>query len=74
MTIGSTSLTVRSSGLGQGQGRKLMAVVGCSESGTANSATTKANNQDLLDAHGYGPVSEQAALYLDLAGGPVLTC
>lgn len=74
MTIGSTSLAVRSSGLGQGQGRKLVAVVGCSESGTAASATTKANNQDLLDAHGYGPLSEQAALYLDLAGGPVLTC
>lgn len=74
MTLGSTSLTVQSSGLGQGQGRKLVAVVGCSESGTAASATTKANNQDLLDAHGYGPLSEQAALYLDLAGGPVLTC
>ena len=74
MTLGSTSLTVKSSGLGQGQGRKLVAVVGCSESGTAATATTKANNQDLLDAHGYGPLSEQAALYLDLAGGPVLTC
>lgn len=74
MTIGSTSLTVKSSGLGQGQGRKLVAVVGCSESGTAATATTKATNQDLLDAHGYGPVSELAALYLDLAGGPVLTC
>lgn len=74
MTIGSTSLAVQSSGLGQGQGRKLVAVVGCSESGTAAVATTKASNQDLLDAHGYGPVSEQAALYLDLAGGPVLTC
>lgn len=74
MTVGSTSLTVKSSGLGQGQGRKLVAIVGCSESGTAATATTKANNQDLLDAHGYGPVSEQAALYLDLAGGPVLTC
>lgn len=74
MTVGSTSLAVKSSGLGQGQGRKLVAVVGCSESGTPATATTKANNQDLLDAHGYGPVSEQAALYLDLAGGPVLTC
>lgn len=74
MTVGSTSLTVKSSGLGQGQGRKLVAIVGCSESGTAATATTKATNQDLLDAHGYGPVSEQAALYLDLAGGPVLTC
>ena len=47
MTIGSTSLVVRSSGLGQGQGRKLVAVVGCSESGTAAVATTKANNQDI---------------------------
>lgn len=74
MTVGSSSLAVKSSGLGQGQGRKLVAIVGCSESGTAATATTKANNQDLLDAHGYGPVSEQAALYLDLAGGPVLTC
>jgi hypothetical protein len=74
MTVGSTSLTVKSSGLGQGQGRKLVAIVGCSESGTAATATTKANNQDLLDAHGFGPVSEQAALYLELAGGPVLTC
>lgn len=74
MTVGSTSLTVKSSGLGQGQGRKLVAIVGCSESGTPATATTKANNQDLLDAHGFGPVSEQAALYLELAGGPVLTC
>ena len=73
MSLGSTSLTVKSSGLGQGQGRKLVAVVGCSETGSAGAASTKANNQDLLDAHGYGPMPEQAALYLDLAGGPVLT-
>lgn len=74
MTLGSTSLTVKSSGLGQGQGRKLVAIVGTSESGTAAVAATRANNQDLLDAHGYGPMPEVAALYLDLAGGPVLTC
>lgn len=77
MTLGSTSLSVKSSGLGQGQERKLVAIVGCSESGTAATAataTTKANNQDLLDAHGYGPMPELAALYLDFAGGPVLTC
>lgn len=74
MSIGSTSLTVGSSGLGQGRGRKLVAVVGTSASGTAASAVTKATNQDLIDAYGYGPLSEQASLYLDLAGGPVLTC
>lgn len=74
MSLGSSSLTVKNNGLGQGQGRKLVAVVGCCASGTEAVPATRANNDDLLDAHGYGPMPEQAALYLDLAGGPVLTC
>lgn len=50
------------------------AVVGCSSGGTAASPVLVASSADAVAAFGYGRLTELIALYLDLAGVPVLAC
>jgi hypothetical protein len=48
------------------------AVVGCSSGGTAATPVLIATSADAVSAFGYGRLTELIALYLDLAGVPVL--
>ena len=72
MTILSNSLTVADGGLGIAQqGNKPVAVVGCSSAGTAATPTAVDTIDGLVATFGYGPMCEDAAAILSLAGGPV---
>lgn len=51
---------------------RLYAVIGTSQSGTANAPATFGRVTDLLSAYGYGPLTEAAALHIDRTGRPVV--
>lgn len=75
MTILTNSLTVADGGLGIAtQGSKPVAVVGCCASGSIATPTAVDTIDGLVSTFGYGPVSEDAATVLSLAGGPVYVC
>lgn len=50
------------------------AVVGCSSGGTAGLVTLLSSVEDCIAAYGHGRLTELVAMYLDLAGVPVLAC
>lgn len=50
------------------------AVVACSSSGTPASPVLLSSTEDCIAAFGYGKLTDQVALYIDLAGVPVLAC
>lgn len=50
------------------------AVAGCSSAGTANTPVLVASTDDAVSLFGYGRLTELIALYIDLAGVPVLAC
>jgi Protein of unknown function (DUF2586) len=50
------------------------AVVACSSAGTAAAPVLVSSTEDCVAAFGYGKLTDQVALYLDLAGVPVLAC
>lgn len=75
MTILSNSLVVQDGGLGVVRpGGKPVAVVGCCSGGTAATPVTCYSQEQLTAAAGYGPLVEDAAILLSLAGGPVIVC
>jgi len=72
VTILSNSLTVADGGLGIAQaGNRPVAVVGCCSAGTAATPTAVDTIDGLVSTFGYGPMCEDAAVILSLAGGPV---
>lgn len=72
MTILSNTLTVNDGGLGiAAAGNKPVAVVGCCSAGTAATPTAIDTIDGLVSTFGYGPMCEDAAALLSLAGGPV---
>ena len=72
MTILSNNLTVADGGLGIATaGNKPVAVVGCCSAGTAATPTAIDTIDGLVSTFGYGPMCEDAAAILSLAGGPV---
>lgn len=71
--IASTTLTVGDGGLGTS--RRLArppAVIGCSSGGTAATPALIASLEDAISTFGYGKLTDLLALYLALAGGPVV--
>jgi hypothetical protein len=50
------------------------AVVGCSSAGTAATPILVQSSTDAVSLFGYGRLTELIALYIDLAGVPVLAC
>lgn len=51
---------------------RLYAVIGTSETGTANVPATFGRASDIFAAYGYGPLTEAAALHVDRTGLPVV--
>lgn len=75
MTVLSNTLTVQDGGLGVVRpGGKPIAVVGCCSGGAAATPVTCYSQEQLTAAAGYGPLAEDAAILLSLAGGPVIVC
>ena len=75
MTVLSNTLTTQDGGLGVVRpGGKPIAVVGCCSGGTAATPVTCYSQEQLTAAVGYGPLAEDAAILLSLAGGPVIVC
>lgn len=75
MTILSNTLSIQDGGLGVVRpGGKPVAVVGCCSGGTAATPVTCYSQEQLTAAVGYGPLAEDAAILLSLAGGPVIVC
>ncbi len=72
MTLLNASLAIADGGLGiLAAGQLPVAVVGCSSAGTAATPTEIDTLAGLVSAFGRGPLVEQAAQILSLAGGPV---
>lgn len=75
MTLASASLSLEDGGIGSSRVlSRPPAVVGCSSSGTAATPALISSSEDAVAAFGYGRLVELIALYLKIAGGPVLAC
>lgn len=75
MTLASASLSIVDGGLGASRVlARPPAVVACSSSGTAATPTLISSSEDVVTEFGYGALAELIALYLKIAGGPVLAC
>lgn len=74
MTLPNISLTITDGALGLSQESvdRILAIVGASSSGTANSIVPVTSPQDVVSTFGYGPLAEAAAYHLQTAGGTVL--
>lgn len=73
MPIGSTTLTIGDGGLGVTRAlARPPAIVGCSSSGTADTAYLAASFEDALSTFGYGKLTALAAEYFRLVGGPIV--
>ena len=75
MSLASASLTIEDGGLGAARVlSRPPAVVGCSSGGTAATPTLISSSEDAVAEFGYGQLVELIALYLRIAGGPILAC
>lgn len=73
MTILNNTLTINDGGLGiAAAGQRPVAVVGCCSSGTVATPTPVDTIEGITDTFGYGPMCEDAAAILSIAGGTVL--
>ncbi len=75
MSLASASLTIEDGGLGAARVlSRPPAVVGCCSSGDAAEPLLISSTEDAITEFGYGQLVELIALYLKIAGGPVLAC
>lgn len=75
MTLASASLEIVDGGIGSSRVlSRPPAVVGCSSSGTEDEPVLISSSEDAVTEFGHGRLAELIALYLKIAGGPVLAC
>lgn len=73
MSLASASLEIVDGGVGSSRVlSRPPAVVACSSSGTKNVPALISSTEDAVTTFGYGKLAELVALYLKIAGGPVL--
>lgn len=75
MSLASASLEIVDGGIGSSRTlSRPPAVVGCSSSGTEDEPVLISSSEDAVTTFGRGQLVELIALYLKIAGGPVLAC